>query len=54
MFNQLSSLMKAALFYGIAFALILLMVLLGQGLGGSVVASPRLRHWRQFCSCSSL
>jgi len=38
MFNQLSSLMKAALFYGIAFALILLMVLLGQGLGGSVVA----------------
>ena len=38
MFNQLSSLMKAALFYGIAFALILLMVLLGQGLGGSIVA----------------
>ncbi len=38
MFNQLSSLMKAALFYGIAFALILIMVLLGQGLGGSIVA----------------
>ncbi len=33
MFNQLSSLMKAALFYGLAFGLILLLALLGQGLG---------------------
>jgi membrane protease YdiL (CAAX protease family) len=38
MFNQLSSLMKAALFYGIAFGLILLLALLGQGLGGAILA----------------
>ena len=38
MFNQLSSLMKATLFYSIALGLILLLVLLGQGLGESILA----------------
>jgi membrane protease YdiL (CAAX protease family) len=37
MFNQLGSLMKATLFYGFAFGLILLLTLLGQGLGGSIL-----------------
>lgn len=38
MFNQLSSLMKATLYYGIVLGLILLLVLLGQGLGESILA----------------
>ena len=37
MFNQLSSLMKATLFYSITLGLILLLVLLGKGLGEAVV-----------------
>ena len=37
MFNQLSSLMKATLFYSITLGLILLLVLLGKGLGDAVV-----------------
>ena len=38
MFNQLSSLKKATLFYGIALSLIVLVALLGQGLGESILA----------------
>ena len=38
MFNQLSSLMKATLYYGIALSLILLLALLGRGLGESILA----------------
>ncbi|HEX2993644.1 MAG TPA: CPBP family intramembrane glutamic endopeptidase [Anaerolineales bacterium] len=38
MFKQLSSLSKATLFYGIALGLILLLALLGQGLGESILA----------------
>ena len=38
MFNQLSSVMKAAIFYSIALGLILLLTLLGQGLGEAVLA----------------
>ncbi len=34
MFTQLGSFTKAAIYYGLAFALILLLALLGQGLGG--------------------
>ena len=38
MFKQLSSFMKAALYYGIALSLILLLALMGQGLGETVLA----------------
>jgi uncharacterized protein len=38
MFKHLSSLMKAAIYYGIALSLILLLALLGQGLGENVLA----------------
>jgi membrane protease YdiL (CAAX protease family) len=37
MLNQLSSLMKATIFYGLALSLILLVALLGQGLGEMVL-----------------
>lgn len=38
MFTQLGSFTKAAIYYGLAFALILLLALLGQGLGGGILA----------------
>jgi membrane protease YdiL (CAAX protease family) len=42
MFNQLSSLMKATLYYGIALGLILLVALLGRGLGEALLALAML------------
>jgi membrane protease YdiL (CAAX protease family) len=42
MLNQLSSLMKATIFYGLALSFILLVALLGQGLGETILAIAML------------